>query len=222
MDSLYIAGSTSHAVYRGVVAGKVQQVTVACSSEGDDIKRGTLASMIRQSGLPKKELCPLTELALCHGLGPTIVGVSMTCPLLECRDPTLVKEQCLELGRVMADPHSRSATSNVDAGNEDRTSVTMRQSRPRPDINAPITAPRPPLCCSHPERRRNHRRVPLLRHGNLFRAHFRSGLASAVGNQPDRFDLIDTHQAVTFPIVRHRQCRAAQLNDLIGPAAHGR
>ena len=42
---------------------------------------------------------------------------------------------------------------------EDRTSVTMRQSRPRPDINAPITAPitapRPPLRCSHPERRRN-------------------------------------------------------------------
>ena len=49
--------------------------------------------------------------------------------------------------RWRIDPHSRSATSNVDAGNEDRTSVTMRQSRPRPDINAPITAPRPPLRC---------------------------------------------------------------------------
>ena len=64
--------------------------------------------------------------------------------------------------------------------------------------------------------------MPLLRHGNLFRAHYRSGLASAVGNQPDRFDLIDTHQAGTFPIVRHRQCRAAQLKALIGPAAHDR
>ncbi len=29
-------------------------VSVACHRESDDIKPGTLASMIRQSGLPKK------------------------------------------------------------------------------------------------------------------------------------------------------------------------
>ena len=67
-----------------------------------------------------------------------------------------------------------------------------------------------------------HRREPLFRPGNLFRAHFRSGLASAAGNQPDRFNLINSHQVVTFPIARHCQCRVAQLNDLIGPASHDR
>lgn len=44
----------SHRTYKGVVKGKVQMVQVAVSREGDDIRPGTLASMIRQSGLPKK------------------------------------------------------------------------------------------------------------------------------------------------------------------------
>jgi predicted RNA binding protein YcfA (HicA-like mRNA interferase family) len=44
----------SHRIYRGRVAGKTQLVVVACHSENDDIKPGTLASMIRQSGLPKR------------------------------------------------------------------------------------------------------------------------------------------------------------------------
>ena len=33
---------------------RTRLVVVACHSENDDIKRGTLASMIRQSGLPKR------------------------------------------------------------------------------------------------------------------------------------------------------------------------
>lgn len=47
-------GSTSHRVYKGVVDGKPRLVIVACHREGADIKPGTLGSMIRQSGLPKK------------------------------------------------------------------------------------------------------------------------------------------------------------------------
>lgn len=45
--------SGSHAIYRGVVSGNVKFVTVAAHRMSDDIKPGTLASMIRQSGLPK-------------------------------------------------------------------------------------------------------------------------------------------------------------------------
>ncbi|MBM3489271.1 MAG: addiction module toxin, HicA family [Alphaproteobacteria bacterium] len=41
----------SHAIYRGTVKGKIQQVVVA-GAGNDDIKPGTLGSMIRQSGLP--------------------------------------------------------------------------------------------------------------------------------------------------------------------------
>ena len=37
--------------------------------------------------------------------------------------------------------------------------------------------------------------MPLLRRENLFRADFRSGLASTACDQLDRFDLIDSHQA---------------------------
>jgi predicted RNA binding protein YcfA (HicA-like mRNA interferase family) len=35
------------------IGGRSRLVVVACHSENDDIKPGTLASMIRQSGLPK-------------------------------------------------------------------------------------------------------------------------------------------------------------------------
>ncbi len=44
----------SHRTYRGVVAGRTRVVTVAFHREADDIKKGTLNSMIRQSGLPKR------------------------------------------------------------------------------------------------------------------------------------------------------------------------
>jgi predicted RNA binding protein YcfA (HicA-like mRNA interferase family) len=44
----------SHRVYVGSVGGRTRLVIVACHSESDDIKAGTLASMIRQSGLPKR------------------------------------------------------------------------------------------------------------------------------------------------------------------------
>jgi predicted RNA binding protein YcfA (HicA-like mRNA interferase family) len=47
-------GATSHRRYRGVVAGEVRLVDVAGHSMHDDIAPGTLNSMIRQSGLPKK------------------------------------------------------------------------------------------------------------------------------------------------------------------------
>ena len=43
----------SHSRYRGVVNGEVRLVTIACSRESDDIHPATLASIIRQSGLPK-------------------------------------------------------------------------------------------------------------------------------------------------------------------------
>ena len=50
---LHRQGSGSHAIYRGAVGGEVRLVTVAAHRMGDDIKPGTLAAMIRQSGLPK-------------------------------------------------------------------------------------------------------------------------------------------------------------------------
>jgi predicted RNA binding protein YcfA (HicA-like mRNA interferase family) len=43
----------SHRVYKGRIGGRARLVVVACHNENDDIKPGTLASMIRQSGLPK-------------------------------------------------------------------------------------------------------------------------------------------------------------------------
>ena len=45
---------TSHRVYKGVVGGITRLVIVAVTRPGDDIKPGTLGSMIRQSGLPKR------------------------------------------------------------------------------------------------------------------------------------------------------------------------
>jgi predicted RNA binding protein YcfA (HicA-like mRNA interferase family) len=44
----------SHRTYQGLVAGKMRVVTVACHRESDDIKPGTLSSMIRNSGLSKR------------------------------------------------------------------------------------------------------------------------------------------------------------------------
>jgi predicted RNA binding protein YcfA (HicA-like mRNA interferase family) len=44
----------SHRTYKGQVEGQIRIVSVACHRESDDIKPGTLSSMIRQSGLPKK------------------------------------------------------------------------------------------------------------------------------------------------------------------------
>ncbi len=44
----------SHRIYKGRIGGPPRLVVVACHSENDDIKQGTLSSMIRQSGLPKR------------------------------------------------------------------------------------------------------------------------------------------------------------------------
>jgi predicted RNA binding protein YcfA (HicA-like mRNA interferase family) len=46
--------SGSHAQYEGFVDGQRRLVTVAAHRMNDDILPGTLASMIRQSGLPKQ------------------------------------------------------------------------------------------------------------------------------------------------------------------------
>ncbi|WP_234820157.1 type II toxin-antitoxin system HicA family toxin [Rhodopseudomonas palustris] len=43
----------SHRRYVGTVDGKIKNVTVAFHNINDEIKPDTLASMIRQSGLPK-------------------------------------------------------------------------------------------------------------------------------------------------------------------------
>lgn len=45
---------TSHRVYKGRIGGKMRSVVVAYHRESADIKPGTLASMIRQSGLDRK------------------------------------------------------------------------------------------------------------------------------------------------------------------------
>ena len=45
---------SSHRVYKGMVGGQIRLVVVAYHREGDDIRAGTLSSMIRQSGLDKK------------------------------------------------------------------------------------------------------------------------------------------------------------------------
>jgi predicted RNA binding protein YcfA (HicA-like mRNA interferase family) len=44
---------TSHRVYKGLFGGRTRVVVVACHRESDDIRPGTLSSMIRQSGSPK-------------------------------------------------------------------------------------------------------------------------------------------------------------------------
>lgn len=51
---LHRHGATSHRRYRGVVLEEVRYVDVTPHSMNDDIPKGTLASMIRQSGLPKR------------------------------------------------------------------------------------------------------------------------------------------------------------------------
>lgn len=48
---LHRQGATSHRRYRGVVEGQVRFVDIAVHSLHDDIRPGTLKSMIRQSGL---------------------------------------------------------------------------------------------------------------------------------------------------------------------------
>jgi predicted RNA binding protein YcfA (HicA-like mRNA interferase family) len=45
---------SSHRVYKGRIGGKPRLVVVARHRESDDIKPGTLSSMVRQSGLPKR------------------------------------------------------------------------------------------------------------------------------------------------------------------------
>lgn len=44
----------SHRTYKGVVNGRIEVVTISCHRESDDIKPGTLASIIRQSRLDKR------------------------------------------------------------------------------------------------------------------------------------------------------------------------
>jgi predicted RNA binding protein YcfA (HicA-like mRNA interferase family) len=44
----------SHRTYKGIVGGQVRVVVVAYHRESDDIRPGTLSSMIRQSGLSRK------------------------------------------------------------------------------------------------------------------------------------------------------------------------
>jgi predicted RNA binding protein YcfA (HicA-like mRNA interferase family) len=44
----------SHRIYKGIVAGQARIVVVACHRESDEIRPGTLSSMIRQSGLSQK------------------------------------------------------------------------------------------------------------------------------------------------------------------------
>jgi predicted RNA binding protein YcfA (HicA-like mRNA interferase family) len=44
----------SHRTYKRTVGRQPHVVVVACHRESDEIKPGTLSSMIRQSGLPKK------------------------------------------------------------------------------------------------------------------------------------------------------------------------
>lgn len=44
----------THKQYKGVVDGETKLVTVDCAQLGEDIRKDNLASMIRQSGLPKK------------------------------------------------------------------------------------------------------------------------------------------------------------------------
>ena len=44
----------SHRIYQGVVDGQMRLAVVSAHRESDDVKPGTLASIIRQSGLPKR------------------------------------------------------------------------------------------------------------------------------------------------------------------------
>jgi predicted RNA binding protein YcfA (HicA-like mRNA interferase family) len=51
---LHRQGATSHRRYRGVVDDKVRFVDLAAHSLNEEIRPGTLKSMIRQSGLPER------------------------------------------------------------------------------------------------------------------------------------------------------------------------
>ncbi len=51
---LHRSGATSHRRYRGVIDGEVRFVDFAAHNLSDEIKLGTLKSMIRQSGLNQK------------------------------------------------------------------------------------------------------------------------------------------------------------------------
>jgi predicted RNA binding protein YcfA (HicA-like mRNA interferase family) len=51
--SLHRQGATSHRIYRAEINGEVKYVTIAVHRLADDVKPKTLASIIRQSGLPK-------------------------------------------------------------------------------------------------------------------------------------------------------------------------
>ncbi|MDA8052016.1 MAG: type II toxin-antitoxin system HicA family toxin [Rhodospirillales bacterium] len=44
----------SHKQFKGIVGGRMRLVTVDYDQAGDDIPKRNLASMVRQSGLPKK------------------------------------------------------------------------------------------------------------------------------------------------------------------------
>ena len=46
--------SASHRRYTGEVSGQTQHVTLAYARESEDVIPGTLAAIIRQSGLDKK------------------------------------------------------------------------------------------------------------------------------------------------------------------------
>ena len=46
-------GKGSHRVYEGHHSGKRWSVTLSFSQLGEDVKPGTLSSIIRQSGLPR-------------------------------------------------------------------------------------------------------------------------------------------------------------------------
>lgn len=50
---LHREGAGSHRRYRGIVGGVVRYVDIAAHNLNDEIKLGTLKSMIRQSGLPE-------------------------------------------------------------------------------------------------------------------------------------------------------------------------
>ncbi len=52
--ALHRHDGTSHRIYRGIVSSEVRYVTIAFHGINDDVLTGTLLSMIRQSGLPKK------------------------------------------------------------------------------------------------------------------------------------------------------------------------
>jgi predicted RNA binding protein YcfA (HicA-like mRNA interferase family) len=52
--TLHRQGATSHRRYRGVIDGRVRFVDLAPHNPNAEIPIGTLNSMIRQSGLPKR------------------------------------------------------------------------------------------------------------------------------------------------------------------------